>query len=142
MFTGKCIPVVRGDGVNQPAIDVCIEKLNDGEWVHIFPEGKVNANKELVRFKWGVGRILFEAKQLPTIIPIWHEGMDTVLPNTPPYILQFGKKITINVGKPIDLQQLVDDLRLQNASDLVARKAITDRIQTEMRVIRGRRFLI
>lgn len=128
--------MVRGAGVNQSAIDVCIEKLDDGDWVHIFPEGKVNVNKELVRFKWGIGRILYETKCLPTIVPIWHEGMDTVLPNTPPYILQFGKKITINVGKPIDLQKLVDDLREKNASELVARKAITDRIQEEMRVIR------
>lgn len=129
--------MVRGAGVNQPAIDVCIEKLGDGDWVHIFPEGKVNVNKELVRFKWGIGRILYETKRMPTIVPIWHEGMDTVLPNTPPYILQFGKKITINVGKPIDLQLLVDDLRRQNASELVARKAITDRIQDEMRVIKN-----
>lgn len=95
----------------------------------------MNATKELVRFKWGIGRIVYETKRMPTILPIWHEGMDTVLPNTPPYILQFGKKITINVGKPIDLQQLVDDLRLKDASDIVARKAITDRIQEEMRVI-------
>lgn len=126
--------MVRGAGVNQPAIDLCIEKLTAGDWVHIFPEGKVNVTKELVRFKWGIGRILYETKRLPTIVPIWHEGMDTVLPNTPPYILQFGKRITINVGKPIDLQQLVDDLRGKNATDVVARKAITDRIQDEMMV--------
>lgn len=125
---------MRGAGVNQPAIDVCIEKLSAGDWVHIFPEGKVNMTKEAVRFKWGVGRILYETKTLPTIVPIWHEGMDTVLPNTPPYILQFGKKITINVGKPIDLQELVDDLRQRQASDEVARKEITDRIQHEMMV--------
>lgn len=90
--------------------------------------------KERLRFKWGIGRIVYEAPVLPIIVPIWHEGMDTVLPNVPPYILRFGKKVTINVGQPIDLQQLVDRLRSTSATEEEARKAITDAIQTEMLV--------
>jgi len=30
---GKCIPVIRGGGVYQPAVDLCIQKLKLGEWV-------------------------------------------------------------------------------------------------------------
>lgn len=30
---GKCIPCIRGAGVYQPAIDLCIQKLKLGEWV-------------------------------------------------------------------------------------------------------------
>lgn len=100
---GKCIPVVRGDGVYQPAIDLCINKLKMGDWVHVFPEGKVNMDKQRMRFKWGVGRILFETYPhvSPIIIPIWHEGMDDLLPNQPPYYFRLNAKLTFNFGKPL-----------------------------------------
>ncbi|XP_061501707.1 tafazzin isoform X2 [Anopheles gambiae] len=131
---GKCIPVVRGGGVYQPAVDLCIEKLKLGDWVHVFPEGKVNMTKEDLRFKWGVGRIIYEAPDLPIIIPIWHIGMDDVLPNEPPYYLRMGKKLTYNFGNPIDLSALMERLRSSPVSEEEARKQITDRIQEEMMV--------
>lgn len=126
---GKCIPVVRGNGVYQDAINFCIEQLKKGQWVHIFPEGKVNMTKEIIRLKWGVGRMIFESPVTPIVIPIWHIGMDDVLPNTPPYILRLKKQLTFNYGKPIDLSDIVQNLRAKQATDLEARKVITDYIQ-------------
>jgi hypothetical protein len=47
--------------------------------------------KEFIRLKWGVGRVIYDYmkssdanKTMPIIIPIWHEGMDILLPNFPP----------------------------------------------------------
>lgn len=136
-MAGKCIPVVRGGGVYQPAVDLCIHKLSIGDWLHIFPEGKVNMTKDYLRFKWGVGRMIYESPVMPIIVPIWHEGMDEVLPNYPPYILKFGKKITINVGEPIDINQLVEELRAKNTPEPIARKIITDELQDHMNRLRN-----
>lgn len=165
---GKCIPVIRGGGVYQEAMDFCIEKLAAGEWIHVFPEGKVNMFKETMRFaifffffiyiysilhllsflffsffvlkfysivfrlKWGIGRLIFESPVPPLVVPIYHLGMDDVLPNEPPYRLKIRKKVTMNYGDPIDFSELVEELRVSKVSEEEARKAITDRIQTEL----------
>jgi monolysocardiolipin acyltransferase len=47
--------------------------------------GKVNEEKSEMRLKWGVGRMICEAKVAPVVIPIYHQGMDSILPNRTPY---------------------------------------------------------
>lgn len=81
---GKCIPVVRGLGVYQKAIDFCIERLSEGEWIHLFPEGRVNMErKQMLRLKWGVGRMIADLDQIvtPIVLPFWSVGK-TFLPRT------------------------------------------------------------
>lgn len=129
IVAGKCIPVIRGIGVYQDAVNLCIQKARQGHWVHVFPEGKVNMTKEEMRLKWGVGRIIYESTRVPVIIPMWHEGMDEVLPNVEPYILKWGKKVTLNIGKPIDMNDFIEDLKCRGVPEPEARKLITDKIQ-------------
>ncbi|CAF4579539.1 unnamed protein product [Rotaria sp. Silwood1] len=135
---GKTIPVKRGDGVYQQPMDFALEQINQGDWVHIFPEAKVNLTKELMRLKWGVGRLIAEAKICPLVVPFYHLGMDSVLPNVEPYVPKMGQKVSIYVGEPLILDDLVEKMKKENQSLQEIRKAVTDRIQFEFAKLKSK----
>ncbi|XP_065911592.1 tafazzin-like [Dysidea avara] len=124
----QTIPVVRGDGVYQKAVDYCITHLNEGGWVHFFPEGKVNLTDTTMRLKWGVGRLIADMRRNPIVLPFWHSGMESILPDKT-YVPRLFKKITVFVGDPIDFSQLLETHRKQKSNAVVVRKQITDIIQ-------------
>jgi monolysocardiolipin acyltransferase len=78
---GKCVPIVRGAGVTQPGMTFLAEKLAEGDWVHVFPEGgrtrHVGGRLQLP-FKRGMAELITSAR--PLVVPFHHSGMEQVLP--------------------------------------------------------------
>ena len=103
--SGKCVPIIRGAGLEQPGFDFLLERLNAGDWVHIFPEGGRTREADArlrTPFKIGIGRLLVEAQ--PIAMPFYHRGMHRVLPigaNRP----RSGHKITVHFGEPIAMDE-------------------------------------
>ncbi|KAF5322909.1 hypothetical protein D9619_001050 [Psilocybe cf. subviscida] len=66
---GQTLETFRGKGIYQEAVNTAIQKIDDGHWVHLYGEGKVNRPKNyprdshgrasLPRFKWGASVLTF-----------------------------------------------------------------------------------
>jgi len=94
----KCIPLTRGEGINQPGITSIIEKLKGGSSVQIYPEGTRTRSGKLGRGKPGVGKIVYETHC--QVVPCYHSGLEKVLPIGSKIPRPF-KEVTIIIGEPI-----------------------------------------
>ncbi|CAM9360707.1 unnamed protein product [Phaeothamnion confervicola] len=121
---GRTLPVKRHLGVDQPLLGKFADKLRQGEWCHIFAEGRIRQPWRFARgepvlggFKPGVSRILFRCKEPPLVIPMYHIGMHGVCPEEPcpaylPAKLQTaypagGNRVRVYVGEPVDVWPIV-----------------------------------
>lgn len=76
---GKGVPIVRGAGLDQLGMHFLEDRLNDGDWVHIFPEGgRSREPRQLRPLKSGLGHLVERTK--PLLLPFHHRGMENVLP--------------------------------------------------------------
>jgi 1-acyl-sn-glycerol-3-phosphate acyltransferase len=57
MTLGKALPVMRGAGVGHPYVTAAAEKLVLGDWLHMYPEGRV-VQHGMGYMKRGVGKVL------------------------------------------------------------------------------------
>ena len=102
LFTaGKGVPIVRGAGINQPGFRFLRDRLAEGEWVQIFPEGGRTRDPQALMgasFKAGIGRLMAEAR--PVILPFYHYGMHEVLP-VGAKLPRRGRTVRLVFGEPV-----------------------------------------
>ena len=99
----KCIPVRRGEGVFQPAMDQIIAALKEGGCVRVFPEGTRTRSGTLGHGRPGVGRVLYETGA--TVVPCFHRGLDQVLP-IGSVVPRVGKRVEVLIGPAFSVEDL------------------------------------
>ncbi len=122
---GKAVPVVRGAGLDQPGMRFLAERLEAGDWVHIFPEGGRSRDPEgrLRRpLKSGLAHLVRHSS--PMLLGFHHRGMERIAP-IGSRLPRIGKRVDVRFGElrtreslgtePDALMQWVEDelLRLE-----------------------------
>lgn len=87
-------------------------ELARGRWVHIFPEGRVNYTGVMGPLRWGVGKLVCDArarsasgKEDPVVLPFYHSGMGHVMPKRA-VVPRPGSRVHVVVGQPVDISDL------------------------------------
>lgn len=124
---GKTLPIWRGGGINQKLLWDFATKVAQGEWCHIFPEGGVwqrdtlggrnnDKDENIGKLKWGVGKLIAHAPVTPIVIPFFHIGMETVIPQNQETRLtqglpipRPGHNVTLRFGQQIHFNDLIDE---------------------------------
>lgn len=132
-----------------------LSKAEGGDnWVHIFPEGRVHQDPsgELLRFKWGVGRLVADPDVTPLVLPIFIEGTKAILDEKRknrriPSSL-YGTDVIIRIGEPIDFSEYVARAKEEakkkgegNVDRIATYKDITSIIQTSIEKLRDSNVL-
>lgn len=105
---GKGVPIVRGAGVDQIGMQFLEERLHEGEWVHIFPEGGRSRDPRHLRtpLKGGFAHLVRATR--PLVLPFHHTGMEGVLP-IGAVRPRFGNSIRLQFGECFDTAEGLAD---------------------------------
>jgi len=140
---GKTIPVQRGKGIRQPFMDNAVQLLNQGEWLHLFPEGKRTRTGDLLPLRPGVGRLVADATPTPVVIPMFHKGMEQIMGIGGYNPVKPGRHVSIRCGPPVEFDDIIREHRPdgQRQSDAVEDKlyaAITARLEAALRELEAK----
>ena len=130
---GNVIPLDRRGSLEQPLFKRFHEKLDGGSWCHIFAEGRVwqswrfdKNETNLGKFKFGVGKLIAHSSVTPIVIPVYHRGMDKIVPekqykdekkrkkraSVPITIIpKMGKTVHMHIGDPVDFSSIISDFK-------------------------------
>lgn len=130
------MPIVRGGGIDQPVMQSAAGLVAQGGWLHIFPEGRVMMNGKLGPFRWGVGKVVCDAKrasggQDPIVLPFFHSNMASVLP-IESKIPRIGNKVVVTIGHPLNLSDITCDCHVEGKDQQEVWKKITARMHDAM----------
>lgn len=114
----NAIPVERGEADRQ-AIKNCVEVLDSGRALMLFPEGTRTSDGKVKRFKPGV--MLIQRKAKATVVPVAIAGAYIAWPRSRKIPRPFGK-ISVKFGEPIaheTLSQMKREEAMQMIEDRV-----------------------
>ncbi len=113
---GKGVPIVRGGGLDQPAMHFLAERLQAGEWVHVFPEGtRSRSPRQLHRpLKPGLAHLVKAGR--PLLMPFHHRGMEEVLP-IGARLPRVGKTVEVWFGDVVDSDRGLADRSVSEITD-------------------------
>lgn len=108
--SGKTLPVDRGAGLDQLSMRGVGRAVGRGDWLHIFPEGRVVYTGTLGALRWGVGRVVCDAVvasggRAPVVLPFYHSGMARVMPYRA-RLPQVGQRVHVLVGEPVQIEDV------------------------------------
>ncbi|KAL4166467.1 hypothetical protein KRP22_013726 [Phytophthora ramorum] len=131
-FAAKTLPVKRGAGVDHQMIHAIFDKVEEGAWVHIFPEGKIvqreplggrpsPRREEIGRLKWGVGKLIARATKRPIVVPVYHYNMEQLMPQDEQnHLISVLPETNLDLGVVVGEPVSFDDLFERYANDRVA----------------------
>jgi monolysocardiolipin acyltransferase len=113
---GKGVPIIRGGGIDQPAMHFMAERLKAGEWVHIFPEGtRSRSPRQLHRpLKPGLAHLVRAGR--PLMMPFHHRGMEKVLP-IGAKLPRVGQRVEVWFGEVEDSDKGLADRSVAEITD-------------------------
>lgn len=124
---GKVLPVDRGAGVDQLGMRVASDRLQRGDWIHIFPEGTRGDGERMLPARRGVGWLVCSSTAVPLILPYVHSGMQDIVPRGA-MVPRPGKVVRVLVGEPIHVADLIRHAQINSWSDTELHSAIADRV--------------
>lgn len=130
---------MRGAGIYQPTMNQCVEKLNNCDWIHIFPEGRVyqHPSLEINPLRWGIGRLIMESKEPPIVMCFWHKGLELVVPESSRLKYpRLGKRVYMGFGEPINTAKIIKEAQERGLDEIKCRIFITNKMESELRRVR------